>query len=113
MAKEPFSIESVLNDVEISSLNRLAEDQTMINALKKIFLFGVYYNGTLKEGTDPNPLMNFAMRIDENNIMTDEQLGRVLRAKTEGVITVELGFRELEKFKIVAKPEQPAQNRGR
>lgn len=106
-------IEEILNDIEKASLAKLAEDLTTLNALKKLFLFGIYYNGTLKPGDDPKPLMNFATRIDEQNVMTDDQLGRVLRAKIEGLVTVELGFKELEKFKKVQDKTSIKNNQAR
>ena len=98
--------EEVLSSIEISKLELLAQDEVMIKALKKVLLFGVYYNGTLKKGEDANPLMNFALRIDEQNILTDAQVGAILRAKTEGLATVEGGFGVIELFKPVIVEEK-------
>lgn len=106
-------IHQVLNEIEKGCLEKLAEDIVTINALKKIMLFGVYFNGTLKPGEDPKPTMNFATRIDEHNIMPNELLGQMLRAKTEGLITVELGFRELEKFKKADEKPKEEKNPAR
>ena len=105
--------ESVLSPVEISKIELLAQDEVMLQALKKVLLFGVYYNGTMKKGEAPNSLMNFALRIDEHNILTDAQVGAILRAKTEGVATVEGGFNVIESFKPFVIPKKEGTNPAR
>ena len=104
----------VLNEIEQDCLERLAKDIVTIGALKKVLLFGVYFNGTLKKGENPNPLLNFAARIGENDVnMSNETMGSILRAKVEGLATVEMGFRELEKFKKEEKPKGEESNPAR
>lgn len=105
--------ESVLSPVEISKIELLAQDDVLIGALKKVLLFGVYYNGVMMKGEAPNSLMNFALRIDENSILTDAQVGAILRAKTEGIATVEGGFNVIDSFKPFAIPKLEEKNKGR
>lgn len=105
--------ESVLSPVEISKVELLAQDDVLIGALKKILLFGAYYNGIMKKGETPNSLMNFALRIDEQNILTDAQVGAILRAKVEGIATVEGGFNVIESFKPFVIPKKEEKNKAR
>lgn len=111
MQKNP--LDQVLNEIEKDALGHLLDDKTTLNALKKVLLFGIYYNGTMKEGEDPQPFLNFALHIDTHNVMTDEQLGRVLRAKTEGIVALELGFKELEQFKRLEVATEEKKNTAR
>ena len=111
MNKNP--LELVLNDIEKDSLSRLADDLTMLNSVKKVLLFGIYFNGTLRPGQAPEPMMNFAMQLDKENIRTNEQLGAVLRAAQEGIIAIEVAFKEIEKFKVVKDVEKKVINGAR
>mgnify|MGYP001613028637 CR=1 FL=1 len=105
--------DTVLDSLEIAKLAQLSQDETMIRAIKKVLLFGVYYNGVLKAGEDAKALMNFALRIDENNYMTNEQLGCVLRAKMEGLYFVEGGFQVIEMYKPFVIPKKDDVNPAR
>ena len=105
--------DDVLNPVEISKLELLAQDEIMIRALKKVLLYGVYYNGTMKKGEDPHSLRNFALRIDESNMMTDAQVGAILRAKTEGLATVEGAFDVIDLYKPFSIPPRETKNPAR
>jgi hypothetical protein len=112
--QKSFDVKEILSDKEQNALARLADDEVTLGAIKKVLLFGIYYNGTAKGAKQGiNPLMNFAMQIDVNNVMTNEQLGLVVRAKTEALVTVEVGIRELEQFKVVTDSKEIKKNPAR
>ena len=107
-------LESSLTEQETVELARIASSEIALSAIQKVCLFGIYYNGTLKKGEVANPLMNFALRLDEGDTMSNEQLGARLRGKTEGVVALEVALREIIKFKPLeaGKPE-PKVNKAR
>jgi hypothetical protein len=94
-------IENVLSELERAKIQSLAEDKTALEALRKVFLFGLYYNGTLKPEEEADNLVNFALQgaFDENN--TNEALGASLRASAKGMRLLESGFDRISKFKSV------------
>lgn len=98
MAKvETQSLEDFLEKDEIEKVIQFAEDKRMFYAVKKVLLKTVYDNGVLKKGKDHNPLRNAAlaplfMAQNLGQTISDEELGRELRALAEGVRTVATGF---------------------
>ena len=95
-------IKKIMSDMELRELARFADNALMVGAVKKVLLYGLYYSGTLKAGEVADPLRNFAFKIDELPGMTNELIGQLLRAKNEGIATVEIGFREIENFKSLS-----------
>lgn len=83
-----------------------------LSALKKVLLYGVYYNGTLSENTDPNPSKNFAIQatmhaIQSDPNITNDKLGQGIRASVEAVRMIDLAFKELCKLKKGEDKEEP------
>lgn len=109
--KNPLN--AVLSDIEKLKLEQLSQDNITLGALRKVFLFGIYYNGTLKKGENPNPLLNFALSLDKENVRTNEQLGAVLRAAQEGIWSIETAFKEIEQFKPTETPVKNEKNPAR
>ena len=89
-------MKNFLNDAEISKLKAFANDKGMVEAVKKVLLNGIYENGTLKPGAKANPTRNFALQFNIGSEISNERLGEVLRANTQGISLVELGFKEIE-----------------
>ena len=109
-----MTLDQILNDTEKAKLTRIAEDDISMSAIKKIFLFGIYYNGTLKAGENPEPTMNFALALmGQSRNYTDEHLGQVFRAQVEAISQLEAGFKELEKFKIIKSADISKKNEAR
>lgn len=105
-----MTIENVLNDLEKTKLSQLAEDEVTLQALKKVFLFGVYHCGVLNPGDDADPQMNFALHLmATSRELPDAQIGAVLRGQMEGITQVQKGFTELAKFKsiTITEPVKP------
>lgn len=93
-------LDEILSDIEKSSIQAFVENEIQREAVRKVILAGIYYNGVLKKGKKANPLTNFAMSIGMNEKnLTNEQKGELLSACTEGVRLLEVGFNHLSKFK--------------
>lgn len=109
----------VLNEIEENELQKLNENPTLMNAIKKVILSSIYYRGVLVPGQpaeDPleNPLLFMAAHaVQDTPHITDEQLGRNLRADTQALRQLELAFKELYKFKKVQAPAEKSENPGR
>lgn len=114
MAQDTDFTDSFLNDLEKSSLQQVADNASLINALKKVILADVYFKGTLRAGSAPDPTRNaaFALAFSQTNI-PNEQLGADIRALAEGVRLVEGGFARLEKFKSAKPAPEVEQKSGR
>lgn len=108
-----------LNNIEKNELEKLNENLTLVNAIKKVLLAKIYFEGTLLPGQwagDPIKnimLQNAAGALQGNAFITDEQLGQRLRADTQAFRLVELGFQELEKFKKIIKTDGKNSNPAR
>jgi hypothetical protein len=102
-------VENILSDVEKLRLQDFLNDQILVEAVRKVLLFGIYYNGTLKSGQEADSQMNFALGLVAAKAdISNEELGADLRACAEGIRMVETGFKQLEKFKEIKndKPEE-------
>lgn len=93
-------IKGFLSDLEIGQLERLAEDSILLEAIKKVILFGLYNNGVLASGKPSDPLRNFALQTAGRRDFSNEQLGATIRASAEGMALLENGIKLLEKFKV-------------
>lgn len=114
MNDQKTKLEEVLSNIEKQKLTGIASDTTALSALRKLFLFGIYYNGVMKEGVDPDPTMNFALSIASvSRKMTNEEIGEVFRGQMEGISSVEAGFEQLMKFKPQPPEEKSKPNPAR
>lgn len=109
---------NILSEREEIELRKLAENEITIGAIKKILLYGVYYNGIMEKGKNPNTSQNFATQaalfaIQSNPKINNEDLGRELRANVSAIRMLELGFKELEGFKTEDKKTIDKKNQAR
>ena len=97
-----IKFKDVLTPEELLKLQNIIKDKTLLNALKKLFLSNIYYNGTLEKGVEPEPRRNFVinmlytedMSMDYN--IDNERLGAKVRASVEAIRILEQSFKELE-----------------
>ncbi len=89
-----------LSEQEKDKLKLVASDKVMLEAVKKVILSAVYFDGTLDKKGIPDPLKNFALALASRPGVKNEDLGAELRASLCGVQLLETGFRELEKYAI-------------
>lgn len=103
MASNKDFIDTLLDDAEKAKARQLADDPVMQRAAKKIFLAGIYYNGTLAPGQEPDATRNFTLQLAMTADKSNEQLGADLRGTAEGIIRLEQGFDAIALYKTQAK----------
>lgn len=93
-------VDTILTEAEKVALGTFANNVLLFEAVKKVVLAGLYYNGSLKAGEAPNPTINAAYSlVYRNPAVPNETLGQDLRAMAEGAKMVELAFNKFDKFK--------------
>lgn len=102
MASNKDFIDTLLDDAEKAKLQQLADDPVMQRAARKVLLAGIYHNGTLAAGQEPDSTRNFALQLAATTDKSNEQLGADLRAVTEGIIRIEQGFAAIGLYKTIA-----------
>lgn len=104
-----------LTEQEKAALEKFALDPVAVEAVKKVLLEGVYYDGRLLAGKEADPMKNFILGYFSNSkggmpapvfSMNDADIGANLRAIIHAVSFVESAFKEIEKFKPVEVVEQ-------
>ena len=99
-----MDIKDIISDQEEIEIKKIVSNPSTLNALKKVLLAPIYNEGTMTpDGKLGDPLKNFALNkaataIQQNPGITDKMLGETLRADTQGMRLIELGFLELNKF---------------
>ena len=105
-----------LTPVQIEKVEKMCQDEDLMDALQKVLLSSIYVQGTLQKGIEANPLHNFSWALSEvavNNPVTDEILGQHLRGQWSGVRLLEIGFGELKKIKAEkAEPVETPYNQA-
>lgn len=95
-------VDSLLNDIEKDAVTTFVNNPTMLGAVRKVLLAGIYHNGTLVGGAVPEPARNFALSLAFNNPeATNEALGADLRANAKAIILLQVALGQLEKYKPV------------
>jgi hypothetical protein len=108
MATDQNIVGLILNDIEKDAVGSFVSNKTLFDAVKKVILAAVYFNGTLRQGQPARPTLNAALSLAMSKEYSNEQLGEDLRALAEGVRLVEVGFGKLEELKPAdPKPEKP------
>lgn len=101
-----------LSDIEKEALASFAMNKILVNAVEKVILSGVYFNGTLKAGEAADPERNFALSFQSDTI-TNEKLGENLRGAIEGIRLVYLGMNKLRAFAPEPKTKKEGKNPAR
>lgn len=100
MAARDSNIDAILNDIEKMELAKFADNATLFEAVRKVVLFDVYFNGTLKAGEKANPLRNYCLSmVSQKGGFSNEQVGAELRATWEGVNMLEGALLTLSSYK--------------
>jgi len=100
--------DSFLSDLEKEKIGAFWDDDITREAVRKVILAGIYYNGTLKKGEKANPLVNFILAFVNNREqhLTNAEAGEELKAAWAGMKALEFGFSNLAKYtKIDSKPD--------
>ncbi len=110
-----MKFENILSELEKVEVNKILDNPVMLEALKKVLLFSVYDNGTLKPGKESEPMQNFALTLQDSagRNLTDTEIGQILRAKRYAIELLEDGFRSLANFKYVVEKKKKKTNPAR
>ncbi len=111
-----MDLEQLFTDREKELLKKFVRDDILCEAVKKVVLSAVYFEGTIKKTGLPRPMENFALAIGDRQLMklTREQMGERLEAALIAVQLLNDGFARLHKFNIQEKkPEVERSNPGR
>ena len=96
MTDERELLSEVLDEQEETFIQQFYANEKMREAVKKVLLFPLYVQGTLKKGKKATPNFNWLFNSVGN---TNENLGAVIRAKIEALNLVQEGFERLSKVK--------------
>lgn len=105
-----------LNDIEKQQLEKMLENPTLVEAVRKVILSGVYFDGILDAGQPSNPLKNFMLgKLSQPQALMndDKHLGALARSTIDAISMVETGFSELQKFKKVDTKAEDKKNKAR
>lgn len=91
-------MDDYLTQNDKDQLGYLADNKLMREAVKKVFLRGLYYDGTLQA----DPMKNFILATTSDTI-TNENLGALVRARTEAIRILDHAFKVIDSFKKVEK----------
>jgi hypothetical protein len=114
-----MQLDKILSEQEEVEIRKLLANDVLMPALKKVLLYSIYHSGTLKPGEDPDFLRNFVYslliepRTGQEYKVTNEELGEKLRARIEGIIMLDDGFKHLEKFRQDIKADAEEKNPAR
>lgn len=102
-----------LSDSEKDAIRVFWASERMREAVRKVLLAGLYYNGILVPNKPADALKNFAITfIHQAPGATDEQVGRRLRAQYEGLMKVEEAFNHMATYEKVEE-SKPKTNKAR
>jgi len=105
-----------LNDIEKEEVEKFVENKTQFEAVQKVVLHSVYFQGKLSEGQPSDSGNNIFMAQLTQPIMENapiEEYGHFTKALVNGIRLVETGFTKLGKFKVVEPEPKPKVNRGK
>ncbi len=105
--------QDILTELEKDKLAFIAGDEVMFNAVKKVVLSSIYFDGTLNKKGIPDPQKNFCLALASRPGAKNEELGAELRASLAGVQLLEKGFQELAMFRKVEIKEKNTVNQSR
>lgn len=107
-------VDSLLNDIEKDAVTTFVNNPTMLGAVRKVLLAGLYHNGTLLGGSPAEPARNFALSLAFNNPdASDAALGADLRANAKAIILLQVALGQLEKYKPVDFTPENKENPAR
>lgn len=116
MKQRKEKIDEVLSDQEKLAIQMFMDNEVQREAVKKVLMFGVYHNGTLRKDQPADPLLNFTLGLVSNAAelkMSDADLGSQLRAAWEGVQFVELAWSMMSSYKKDAPEKSKKENPAR
>lgn len=105
-----------LSDKEKNAVQRFIADEHMREAVRKVLLSGVYYDGIMTPDKPADPLKNFLLGYFSSQqmaLLPVEEKGKKVEVILNAISMVETGFKELEKFKEIKVEEKEKINKAR
>jgi hypothetical protein len=109
----------IFSDLEKQKLSAFSKDEVMKEAVRKVLLAGIYYNGTLTAGKPADAFRNFMLQgvftADvRGEHVSDEMLGQEARADARAIRLIEQAYKQISSFEEQPTPEpKPKTNRGK
>lgn len=103
------ALDLYLDDAEKAALEQFWTNERMREAVRKVLLFALYNNGTLKKGKKADPTHNFTLGLVSNAEqlgLDNEKIGAQLRAAWEGIRTLENAFSNIAQYQVEDKPSK-------
>lgn len=97
-------LDQFLTEAEQSQLTSFVMNKTLVEAVRKILLFSLYYSGTITKDTVHRSHINFAL-IDSETDMSDEEYGKKIRTRWAAVQLLANAFDDFTKYKLEPVPE--------
>lgn len=88
-----------LTDTEKGHLYNFCKNEAMAKAVEKVLLYAMYQMGTVQKDDKELMTVNWAFTPYNTNT-TDEDLGRAIRAKIEGLSMLHDAFKQIKKFGV-------------
>jgi len=88
-----------LSSIEKAKIENFYKDEVLREAIRKVLLAGVYYNGVLRAGEKAEPLKNAALSRAYSSDLTNEELGADVRALAQGIQAIEMAFKKMAEIK--------------
>ena len=112
------TLEAILSPQEISEIQMFLERPVLMEAVKKVLLYPIMYQGVLERGKAPDPGKNFLLQLvasqyTRQGMINNQSLGEDLRAKYEGMTVVMSAFEEIKSLAKVVKDEKLVSNKAR
>lgn len=103
-----------LSNQEVEELKKFNEMPLLKEAIKKVLLAGIYYNGTLLADQPAESGRNFCFGLVSNAELSNEIIGANLKICYEAIRIVEMAFKHLgEEYKNEEKPKGKKENPAR
>jgi len=80
-----------LNEIEKAEVQKFIDNPTLYQAVKKVLLAEVYYNGTLHPGEVPVTTKNFALGKAFDSKANNEEIGQHFRGVVDAISLLENG----------------------
>lgn len=105
-----------LSDQEKAQIEKFVGNRMQFEAVRKVLLAGIYFNGVLVPGEAHDPSMNFALTqvftaLINGHPVSDADIGENIRAQAAGIRLVETGFKKLSE--IETKKEEGGKGKGK
>ena len=109
-------LDSILDDNEKLAIQMFVDNDVQREAVRKIILSTVYYNGVLEKGKQANPTINAAFGLASNKEelhLSYEDLGKHLNTQWEAIRLLELAFSNFHRYQTVKKEKVEVKNQAR